>query len=59
MGKANKMTTETVVKPESVVLPKTGKVTIIGTGGGLKGEYLVSTKLAETLIKKEVAKLKS
>ena len=47
-----------VIKTEPVALPKSGKVTIIGTGGGLKGEYVVSWQLAETLIKKGSAELK-
>lgn len=52
------MTAGEVVKADPVVLPKSGKVTIIGTGGGLKGEYVVSWQLAETLIKKGSAELK-
>jgi len=58
VAKSKKMTAGEVVKADPVVLPKSGKVTIIGTGGGLKGEYVVSWQLAETLIKKGSAELK-
>jgi len=58
VAKSKKMTAGDVVKTDPAVLPKSGKVTIIGTGGGLKGEYVVSWQLAETLIKKGSAELK-
>jgi len=58
VAKSKKMASGDVIKTEPVALPKSGKVTIIGTGGGLKGEYVVSWQLAETLIKKGSAELK-
>ena len=59
MAKAKKTTTDSPVKVEPVVLPKSGLVLIEGIGGGLKGIYSVSSEAANALIKKGFATLKN